>query len=129
MKPEYLSNIVVNRWMRSEDSDGNYEILTMSPSVIERLDRKPQERQFEGKLEPEDVKLSAAMATSAAAISTHMGKYDNSIQGLTRFHTLLGLEMGATMISDIKAVEKEGMLWKVCCLTTIIIRDFSSNIY
>ena len=120
MKPEYLSNIVVNRWMRSDDSDENYEILTMSPSVIERLDRKPQEEQFAGKLGPEDVKLSAAMATSAAAISTHMGKYDHSIQGLTRLHTLLGLEMGATMISDIKAVEKEGMLWKVCCLTTII---------
>ena len=106
--------------MRSDDSDENYEILTMSPSVIERLDRKPQEEQFAGKLGPEDVKLSAAMATSAAAISTHMGKYDHSIQGLTRLHTLLGLEMGATMISDIKAVEKEGMLWKVCCLTTII---------
>ena len=65
----------------------------MSPSVIERLDRKPQEGQFEGKLEPEDVKLSAAIATSTAAISTNMGKYDHSIQGLTRFHTLLGLEM------------------------------------
>ena len=129
MKPEYLSNIVVNRWMRSDDSDENYEILTMSPSVIERLDRKPQEGQFEGKLEPEDVKLSAAMATSAAAISTHMGKYDHSIQGLTHLHTLLGLEMGATMISDIQAVKKETMLWKVCCLITIIITDFSSNIY
>ena len=110
--------------MRNDDSDENYEILTMSPSVIERLDRRPQEEQFEKKLEPEDVKLSAAMATSAAAISTHMGKYDRSLQGLTRFHTLLGLEMGATMISDIQAVQNESMLMKVCCLSTIIITDF-----
>ena len=97
-----------------DDSSDNYEILTMSPSVIERLDRRPKEKlQFEGKLEPEDVKLSNAMATSAAAISRHMGKYDTSIQGLTRLHTLLGLEMGATMISDIQSVKKESVLWKV----------------
>ena len=114
MKPEYLSNIVANRWMRDDSSD-NYEILTMSPSVIERLDRRSQERlQFEGKLEPEDVKLSNAMATSAAAISSHMGKYDTSIQGLARLHTLLGLEMGAAMISDIQSVKKESVQWKVC---------------
>ena len=114
MKPEYLSNIVANRWMRDDSSD-NYEILTMSPSVIERLDRRSQEKlQFEGKLEPEDVKLSNAMATSAAAISSHMGKYDTSIHGLTRLHTLLGLEMGATMISDIQTVKKESVQWKVC---------------
>ena len=113
MKPEYLSNIVVNRWMRDDSSD-NYEILTMSPSVIERLDRRSKEPQFEGKLKPEDVKLSNAMATSAAAISSHMGKYDTSIQGLTRLHTLLGLEMGAAMISDIQSVKKESVQWKVC---------------
>ena len=110
--------------MRNDDSDENYEILTMSPSVIERLDRRPEEKQFKEKLEPEDVKLSAAMATSGAAISTHMGKYDRSPQGLTRFYTLLGLEMGATMISDIQAVQNESMLMKVCCLSTIIITDF-----
>ena len=113
MKSEYLSNITVNRWKRNDESDKDYEILTMSPSVIERLDRRPQEKQFEGKLKPKDVKLSNAMATSAAAISMHMGKYDTSVEGLTRFHTLLGLEMGARMISDIQAVKKENILWKV----------------
>jgi len=130
-KPEYISNIVVNRWKENKESVDNYELLTISPTVIERLDRTiPQEEQFEGKLEPKDVKLSDAMATSAAAISSHMGKYDTSVQGLTRFHTLLGLEMGARMISDIQAVKNETKLWKVCCLmTTIIITDFSSNIY
>ena len=86
----------------------------MSPTGIERLDRKPDEVQFQGKLEPKDIKLSDAMATSAAAISNHMGKYDYSVQGMTRLHTLLGLEMGATVISDIHSVEKESLASKVC---------------
>ena len=124
IKAEYISNMTVNRWKRNDGSDKNYEILTMSPSVIERLDLSPQERQFEGKLEPKDVKLSDAMATSAAAISMHMGKYD---EGLTRFHTLLGLEMGARMISDIQSVKKESILWRVCCLTPSLLQIFSSN--
>ena len=112
-KPEYISNIVVNRWEKNDESVDNYELLAMSPTVIERLDRRQQEGQFEGKLEPKDVKLSDAMATSAAAISSHMGKYDTSVQGLTRLHTLLELEMGARMISDIQAVKKEGVVCKV----------------
>lgn len=95
-KPEYLSNIVVNRWKPSEKSDESYELLTMSSTEIDRLGPDP----FKGSLGPADIKLSDAMATSAAALSQHMGKYDNSVVGLTRFHTLLGLEMGASMISD-----------------------------
>ena len=117
-KPEYISNIVVNRWEKNDESVDNYELLTMSPTVIERLDRRQQEPQFKGKLETKDVKLSDAMATSAAAISSHMGKYDTSVHGLTRFHTLLGLEMGARMISDIQAVKNEGVLCKVRWMTT-----------
>ena len=116
MKPEYLSNIVVNRWKENENSDENYELLTMSPTEIERLDRDPdtQERTgFEDKLEPADIKLSDAMATSAAAVSEHMGKYDLSVEGLSRFHTLFGLEMGATMITDLKAVREESVFYKV----------------
>ena len=118
-KPEYISNIAVNHWKKDKESVDNYEILTMSPSVIERLDYRQQEgrKQFEG-LEPEDVKLSDAMATSAAAISSHMGKYDISVLGLTRFHTLLGLEMGARMISDIQAVKNEDVVCKVRWMTT-----------
>jgi len=86
----------------------------MSPTGIERLDRKAHGKDpFEGKLVPQDIKLSDAMATSAAALSTHMGKYDNSVEGLTRLHTILGLEMGATMISDIHSVQKESLPRKV----------------
>ena len=78
-----MSNIVVNRWQRDDKSEESYELLTMSPTGIERLDRKAHGKDpFEGKLVPQDIKLSDAMATSAAALSTHMGKYDNSVEGL-----------------------------------------------
>ena len=114
-KPEYLSNIVVNRWKPSEKSDESYELLTMSSTGIDRLGPDP----FKGSLGPADIKLSDAMATSAAALSQHMGKYDNSVEGLTRFHTLLGLEMGATMISDYSAVKYERIVFRVCCFTCL----------
>ena len=108
MKPQYLSNIVVNRWKKSEGDRLNYALLTMSPTGIERFDQHG-ENQFEGKLEPGDIMLSDAMATSAAALSNHMGKYEGSIEGLKRLHTILGLEMGATVTGDTKYA-KQG--WK-----------------
>ena len=114
MKPEYLSNMVVNRWKISQDCKEEYELLIMSPTGIERFDRNPNKKQFEGRLKPEDVMLSDAMATSAAALSTHMGKYDQSITGLTRLHTILDLEMGATMVTNVKSLKEESMAFKVC---------------
>ena len=51
----------------------------MSPTKIERLDRPEGQEQFENKLDPEDIDLSAAMATSAAAVARHMGAYNQSI--------------------------------------------------
>lgn len=114
MKPEYLANIVVNRWKKTESSQNSYELLTMSPTGIERMDRDPNKEQLKGRLEAEDVKLSDAMATSAAALSAHMGKYDQTFEGLTRLHTILGLEMGATMISDVKSVKRESFTLRVC---------------
>ena len=114
MKPEYISNMVVNRWKISHESEEKYELLTMSATGIERFDCDPNENHFEGRLEPKDVMLSDAMATSAAALSSHMGKYDRSLEGLTRLHSILGLEMGATMISDVKSLKNEDLSIKVC---------------
>ena len=113
IKPEYLANIVVNGWKKSAASRNSYELLTMSPTEIERIDRDPNKEQFKGILEPEDLKLSDVMATSAAALSTHMGKYDYSIKGLSRLHTVLQLEMGATMISDFKSIKRERFTMRV----------------
>ena len=125
MKPEYLSNMVVNRWKQSHECEKKYQLLIMSPSGIERIDRDPTKMQFEGKLEPGDVKLSDAMATSAAAVSTRMGKYDYSIEGLARLHTIIGLQMGATMISDSKSVNNGSLALNV---SLFAVNDFHSLI-
>ena len=110
MEPEYISNMTVHNWKKNFSSDGISDLLTMSPTVIERLDRDPSTATspFKGKLDPRDVQLSDAMATSAAAISG----YDTSVQAV-RIYTLFGLEMGASMISNFKAIKAESCFMKV----------------
>ena len=117
--PEYISNMTIHSWKKKGDSDSDDDLLTMSPTTIERLDRDPTTIErldrdpstvdpFKDKLRPQDIELSDAMATSAAAIS----RYDNNFEVL-RLSTILGLEMGATVISNLEAIKKEGWLMKV----------------
>lgn len=109
MEPEYISNVTVHDWKKNENSDRDSAPLTMSPTKIERLDCDPSSfEQFKGKLEPRDVELSDAMATSAAAISG----YDSSLK-MIHLHTILGFEMGITMISNFKAIKTESCFMKV----------------
>jgi len=114
IKPQYLSNIVVNEWAldKSED-EAKYELLIMSPTGIERLDRQEDQEQFENKLDPGDVDLSAAMATSAAAVARSMGAYDKSMQGMKQLQTVLGLGLGASMVSDVEAIRREPCIFRV----------------
>ena len=112
--PEYISNMTIHSWKKKGDSDSDDDLLTTSPTTIERLDRDPStvdqspDDPFTGKLGPQDIELSDAMATSAAAIS----RYDNNFEVL-RLSTILGLEMGATVISNLEAIKKEIWLMKV----------------
>ena len=114
VEPEYISNMTIHSWKEEEDSDSDDDLLTMSPTTIERLDRDPStvdqspDDPFKDKLRPQDIELSDAMATSAAAIS----RYDNNFEVL-RLSTILGLEMGATVISNLEAIKKERWLMKV----------------
>ena len=104
-----MSPTTIERWKKEEDSDSVDDLLTMSPTTIERLDRDPStDDPFKDFLKPQDIELSDAMATSAAAIS----RYDNNLEVL-RLSTILGLEMGATVISNLEAIKKEGWLMKV----------------
>lgn len=110
--PQYLSNVVVNEWRVAESDDQlEYELLVMSPTGIERLDRRPEEHQFQNKLDPQDIDLSAAMATSAAAVAQHMGAYQQSVESFKQLQIVLGLAMGAPMVSDVERLKKEN-----CCL-------------
>ncbi|PFX19864.1 hypothetical protein AWC38_SpisGene15695 [Stylophora pistillata] len=89
MEPEYISNMTVHCWKEDATSDKDGDLLTMSPTTIERLDRDPSTVDpFKDKLSPRDIELSDAMATSAAAISS----YEDNLKVL-RLSTLLGLEM------------------------------------
>ena len=114
IKPQYLSNIVVNEWLLDKsENEAKYELLIMSPTGIERLDRREDQEQFENKLDPGDVDLSAAMATSAAAVARNMGAYDKSMQSLKHLQTVLGLGLGATMVSDVEALKREPCILRV----------------
>ena len=105
---------MVNEWAldKSED-EAKYELLIMSPTGIERLDRQEDQEQFENKLDPGDVDLSAAMATSAAAVARSMGAYDKSMQGMKQLQTVLGLGLGASMVSDVEALRREPCIFRV----------------
>lgn len=85
----------------------------MSPTEIERLDRPEGQEQFENKLDPGDIDLSAAMATSAAAVARNMGSYDDATEGLKQLQTVLGLGMGSTLVSDNVALKKESCFLRV----------------
>ena len=105
LDPEYISNMTIHSWKKKGDSDSDDDLLTMSPTTIERLDRDPSTVDpFKDKLRPQDIELSDAMATSAAAIS----RYDNNFEVL-RLSTIPGLEMGATVISNLEAIKKRDM--------------------
>ena len=131
---EYISNMTIHSWKKKGDSDSDDDLLTMSPTTIERLDRDPTtierfdrdpttierldrdpstvdqspDDPFKDKLRPQDIELSDAMATSAAAIS----RYDNNFEVL-RLSTILGVEMGVTVFLNVQEIKKEGWLMKV----------------
>ncbi|XP_022799709.1 uncharacterized protein LOC111337638, partial [Stylophora pistillata] len=120
LKPEYLSNIVVNEWKTNKSDKDAYELLIMSPTGIERLDQSKQ--QFEDKLSPSDIDLSVAMATSAAAVASNMGSYDKSTEGFKQLQTVLGLGMGSSLVSDLHSLQRESCLFKILPLIVEVIR-------
>ena len=101
--PTYIGCVTVNRWRRTPSPrEPHYEVLTMSPHVIERLDHAPEDQEFHGKLMPMDVYLSDAAATSSAAV-------DHDVDDEAKFRDLtamLGLSMGASVVADKRHEEK-----------------------
>ena len=67
---------------------------------------------FEGRLEPGDIKLSSAMAMSAAAVSPYLGKYEDEERQATHILTVLGMNMAANTVYDLKG-ERDEHCWKV----------------
>ena len=83
----------------------------MSPKGIERIDRPPREREFDGKLMPMDVFLSDAMATSAAAVDHHMGAVEGDDAVFKDLKVILGVAMGTAIVADLRHEEKRN-----CCI-------------
>mgnify|MGYP006973423895 FL=1 len=74
----------------------------MSSSSLERIDNITSKNQFENRLHPSHIKLSQAMATSAAVVSFHMGEYETSIDSLQSLQIMLGLGMGNSITVEPK---------------------------
>ena len=83
----------------------------MASSGIERIDNKLGRNQFEGLLHPRDIKLSTAMAASAAAVDFNMGNYESKMEHLKSLQLLLGLVMGTSIVTAPK--HETGYLSKV----------------
>ncbi len=66
---------------------------------------------FGNKLTPSDIKLSSAMAMSAAALSPYLGKYEEHERQLTHIFTVCGAEMAADIVYDMKG-ERSEKWWK-----------------
>ena len=86
----------------------------MAPSGIERIDNDSGKLQFENRLHPADIKLSEAMATSAAAISYHMGQYESKLASLQSIQIMLGLGFGKSQIAEPKE-------WTGCLSTVFFV--------
>ncbi|CAH3128788.1 unnamed protein product [Porites lobata] len=107
MNPVYLCNTVVNNWRREHNiaNTGHeaeaFELLTLSPTGIERLDEDPDEHSsFAGKIHPRDLKLSDVTATSAAALALYMGVYDVRTETVRKLQMVLGIHFGKALVSD-----------------------------
>ena len=111
MKPEYICNTVVNSWQRNPGDDP-YELFTISPVRIERLDCDPGMDELDS-LSPRDIRLSEAMATSAAVVSRHMGAYEGQMEAVQDLQNVLGIAMGAEVLSDPRSVERDSICLQV----------------
>ena len=79
-----------------------FALFTMAPSLLETVDNTSGEDQFKNRLHPRDIKLSQAMATSAAVVSFHMGEYETYIDQVQSLQIMLGLGMGNSLVAEPK---------------------------
>jgi len=85
----------------------------MSPHGIERLDRAPEDEEFHGKLMPMDVYLSAATATSAAALDHDSGGIVDDEAHFRDLKAMLGLSLGASVVADKRHEKKRHLCVQV----------------
>ena len=106
VSPFYICNTTINAWRRTPTDKDSFELLTLTPREIRRLDSPYDEDVFLGKLQPDEVRLSEAMTMSAAALSQHMGKKGGS-DVYTDLRIILGVAFGGTISSDSRREERQ----------------------
>ncbi len=107
LTPTYIGCATINRWRRTTSPrEAHYEVLSMTPHGIERLDRAPEDQELHGNLMPMDVYLSDCAATSAAAIDHDMGGKQGDEAPFRDLKVMLGLSVGASVVSDKRHEEK-----------------------
>ena len=102
MQPNFICSVTVNQWRRSDESEKEYEILTFSPNIIERIDRKRDEVEFQSKgfIKPEDIRLSSAMATSAAIFAYDQGVLQKEQEETREIRIVLGIAFGNHLVAQ-----------------------------
>ena len=112
--PTYIGCITINRWRRTlSPEEAHYEVLTMTPDGIERLDRAPEDEELHGKLMPRDVYLAESAATSAAAIDHDMAGMQGDEAPFRDLKVMLGLSLGASVVADKRHEDKRNFCIKV----------------
>ena len=98
----------------------SFALLTMAPSGIERIDNFQGKKQFENRLHPNDIKLSEAMATSAAAVSFHMGQYESDIDPVQSLQIIFGLGMGKSIVAEPPQCPGSTLVNLLCSLSLLL---------
>ena len=132
ISPYYICNTTVNNWKRTPYDEESYELFTLTPREIQRLDSPYEEDTFMDKLEPEDIRLSEAMALSAASLSPHLRLMVGDTSQVKHLGTdlmiIVGAAMGTSILSDLQTEGRKNMLYKVRYITSG--RDFQlTSIY
>ena len=95
---------------RRSDPSAYSAVTNQPPQCLQELDEFRENclsgKDFKDKLKPSDVKLSSAMAMSAAAVSPNLGKHKAEEHRFTHILTLLGMEMAAHLLYNM-AGERE----------------------
>lgn len=101
LTPTYIGCTTVNRWKRTPSlREPQYEVLTMSPHGIERLDRPRDEQGLHGKFMPVDVLLSEVAANSAAAVNYDAGPMLGDEAPVRSLLVMMGLSFGASVVAE-----------------------------
>ncbi|XP_028397715.1 uncharacterized protein LOC114521456 isoform X2 [Dendronephthya gigantea] len=102
VNPAYICNLLVGNWVKDplKEEHESYSLLSVTPNTIERIDSKPGEDLFYGRLHPEDLKVSDMMASSAAVLSGNMGLYQINMDTIRDIQMILGINMGRSLVAQ-----------------------------